>query len=84
MKQRSREGLAEARGEQEEREQLHKELQDVHVWLEAADGVLSEMEQSSSTQELEVGRHASLLVYLLFKIFLVDQSDRLQICPTQT
>ncbi|XP_068456284.1 rootletin-like [Clinocottus analis] len=53
VKQSSSEGLKAARTEQEERERVHKELQGVRVWLEAADGVLSEMQQSSSTEELQ-------------------------------
>ncbi|XP_031728981.1 nesprin-2-like isoform X3 [Anarrhichthys ocellatus] len=53
VKQRSREGLKAARMEVEERERVRKELQGVEVWLQAADALLSEMEQSSSTQELQ-------------------------------
>ncbi|KAM6917369.1 nesprin-2-like [Lycodopsis pacificus] len=53
VKQRSREGLKAARTELEEREQVRKELQGMEVWLQAADALLSEMEQSSSTQELQ-------------------------------
>ncbi|XP_035850399.1 nesprin-2-like isoform X2 [Sander lucioperca] len=53
VKQRSREGLKAARMELEEREKVQVELQGVRVWLEAADGLLSEMEQSSSTEELQ-------------------------------
>ncbi|XP_028420858.1 nesprin-2-like isoform X1 [Perca flavescens] len=53
VKQRSREGLKAARMELEEREKVRLELQAVRVWLEAADGLLSEMEQSSSTEELQ-------------------------------
>lgn len=47
--------------ELEEREKVREELQGVRVWLEAADGLLSEMEQSSSTQELQVGRSSKLV-----------------------
>lgn len=54
VKQRSSEGLEAARMELEEREKVREELHGVQVWLEAADGVLSEMEQSSSAQELQV------------------------------
>lgn len=45
-----------ARAELEERERLGGELQAVGVWLQAADGLLSKMEKSRSTQELQVGR----------------------------
>ena len=41
--------------ELQEREKVWKNLQGIRVWLEAADGLLSEMERSSSTQELQVG-----------------------------
>ncbi|GLD71901.1 nesprin-2, partial [Lates japonicus] len=53
VKQRSREGLDATRMELEEREQVREELQGVRVWLEAADGLLSEMEQNNSTEELQ-------------------------------
>ncbi|KAA8578683.1 hypothetical protein FQN60_017503, partial [Etheostoma spectabile] len=54
VKQRSREGLKAARIELEEREKVRVELQGIRVWLEAADVLLSEMEQSSSsTEELQ-------------------------------
>nr|XP_029131758.1 nesprin-2 [Labrus bergylta] len=53
VKQRSRQGLESARMELEEREKLREELQGVKVWLEAADGLLSEMEQSRSTKQLQ-------------------------------
>ncbi|XP_042357130.1 nesprin-2-like isoform X2 [Plectropomus leopardus] len=53
VKQRSREGLKAARMELEEREKVREELQGVRVWLQAADGLLSQMEHSSSTQELQ-------------------------------
>lgn len=56
VKQRSREGLEAARMELEEREKVQEELHGVQVWLEAADSLLSEMERSSSTRELQVGR----------------------------
>lgn len=56
VKQRSREGLEVARMELEEREKVQEELHGVQVWLEAADSLLSEMEQSSSTRDLQVGR----------------------------
>lgn len=55
MKQRSREGLEAARTELDEREKVGEELHGVQIWLQAADGLLSEMEQSSSTEELQVG-----------------------------
>lgn len=54
MKQQSREGLEAARSELVQREKVQEELQSVRVWLEAADGLLSEMERSNSTQELQV------------------------------
>lgn len=63
VKQRSREGLEAARMELEEREKVCEELQGIRVWLEVADGRLSEMEQSSSTQELQVG-HSSKLLFI--------------------
>ncbi|KAI3367261.1 hypothetical protein L3Q82_008148 [Scortum barcoo] len=53
VKQRSRGGLEAVRMELEEREKVRVELQGVRAWLEAADALLSEMEQSSSTQELQ-------------------------------
>ncbi|XP_047197735.1 titin homolog isoform X9 [Hippoglossus stenolepis] len=53
VKQRSKEGLEASRLELQEREKVWKDLQGVRVWLEAADGLLSEMEKSSSTQELQ-------------------------------
>ncbi len=52
-----------ARIELEEREKVRDELQGIRVWLEAADSLLSEMEQSGSTQELQV-RHSSKLVFI--------------------
>lgn len=55
VKKRSREGLEAARLELEEREKVWEELQGVRVWLRATDGLLSEMEQSNSAQELPVG-----------------------------
>lgn len=55
VKQRSREGLEEARKELEEREKVGEELHAVQVWLQAAHGLLGEMEQSSGTEELQVG-----------------------------
>lgn len=54
MKQRSSEGLEAARTELEEREKVAEELHGVQVWLQAARGLLSEMEQSSGTEELQV------------------------------
>lgn len=56
VKKKSREGLEAARLELEEREKLWEELHGVRLWLEATDGRLSEMEQSSSSQDLPV-RH---------------------------
>lgn len=55
VKQRSRQGLEAARMELEERERVQEELHGVQVWLEAAVSLLTEMEQSSSTKELQVG-----------------------------
>ncbi|KAK5606833.1 hypothetical protein CRENBAI_014970 [Crenichthys baileyi] len=49
----SKEGLLIARLELEEREKIREELQAIRVWLEASESVLSKMEQSSSTQELQ-------------------------------
>lgn len=49
-----------ARMELEEREKVREELQGVRVWLEAADGLLSEMEQNNSTEELQVGHSSAL------------------------
>lgn len=54
VKKRSMEGLESTKLELMEREKVRQELQGVGVWLAAADGLLSEMEQSSSTQELQV------------------------------
>ncbi|XP_075304834.1 nesprin-2-like isoform X3 [Odontesthes bonariensis] len=51
--QKSREGLLAGRLELEDREKHREELQVVCVWLEAADSLLSDMEQCSSTQELQ-------------------------------
>lgn len=59
MKQRSREGLEAARAELEEREKVGEELLAIQMWLQAAHGLLSEMEQSSSTEELQVGGSSS-------------------------
>nr|XP_019964757.1 PREDICTED: nesprin-2-like [Paralichthys olivaceus] len=53
VKLRSKEGLDASRLELQEREKVWKDLQGVRVWLEAADRLLSEMEKSSSTQELQ-------------------------------
>ncbi|XP_013765128.1 nesprin-2-like [Pundamilia nyererei] len=53
VKQRSREGLQAARQELEDREKVREELQGIRVWLKAAASLLTEMEQSSSTQELQ-------------------------------
>nr|XP_020467229.1 uncharacterized protein LOC109966618 [Monopterus albus] len=50
---RSSEGLKAAKLELEEREKVQEQLHGVQAWLEATDGLLSEMEQSSSTQELQ-------------------------------
>lgn len=61
VKQRSREGLEVARVELEEREKAREELHGVQVWLEAADGLLSDTEQSSSPQDLQVGRSSKLI-----------------------
>lgn len=55
VKQRSREGLEAARMELEEREKVAEELHAIQVWLQAAHGLLAEMEQSSGTEELQVG-----------------------------
>lgn len=43
-----------ARQELEDREKVREELQGIRVWLKAAASLLTEMEQSSSTQELQV------------------------------
>lgn len=50
-----------ARAELEEREKVREELHGVQVWLEAADGLLSETEQSSSPQDFQVGRSSKLI-----------------------
>lgn len=55
VKQRSREGLEAVRTELEEREKVGEELHTVQVWLQAARGLLSQMEQSGSPEELQVG-----------------------------
>lgn len=60
VKQRSREGLEAARMELEDREKVGEKLHRVQDWLQAADDLLSEMEQSSSTQELQVGHYSTL------------------------
>lgn len=54
VKKRSGEGLEVVRTELEEREKVREELHGVQLWLEAADVLLSEMEQGRSTQELQV------------------------------
>lgn len=77
VKQRSREGLKAARMELEEREKVQVELQGVRVWLEAADGLLSEMEQSSSTEELQVG-HSSVYRKPEVQLFLKTVCSGLQ------
>ncbi|MED6234135.1 hypothetical protein ATANTOWER_022931, partial [Ataeniobius toweri] len=66
----SREGLLIARLELEEREKIREELQAIRVWLEASESVLSKMEQSSSTQELQemysqLCAHKALLQHIL-------------------
>lgn len=38
-----------------EREKIREEIHSVQVWLEATEGLLAEMEQSSITVELQVG-----------------------------
>ncbi|XP_028298172.1 nesprin-2-like isoform X2 [Gouania willdenowi] len=53
VKQSSKEGLQKARVELQEREKLLQELKSVGLRLEAADGLVSEMQQSSSTEELQ-------------------------------
>ncbi|XP_034531278.1 nesprin-2-like [Notolabrus celidotus] len=53
VKQTSRQGLETTRVELEGREKVRDELQGIKVWLEAADRVLTEMERSGSTQELQ-------------------------------
>ncbi|XP_041668040.1 microtubule-associated protein futsch-like isoform X3 [Cheilinus undulatus] len=53
VKQRSMQGLEAARLELEEREKVREELQGIKVWMEAANGVLSEMEKTGSTQQLQ-------------------------------
>ncbi|KAK2826777.1 hypothetical protein Q5P01_020991 [Channa striata] len=52
VKKKSREGLEAARTELEEREKVREQLHCILIWLETTDGLLSEMEQSNSTQEL--------------------------------
>lgn len=69
VKKKSREGLEVARQELEEREKVWEELQGVRVWLNATDGLLSEMEQSNSAQELPVG-HLSAYTSVLFCFFV--------------
>lgn len=59
--------------ELEEREKVREELQGIRVWLEAADGLLSEMEDSSSTQELQVG-YLSKLVFIRVTAHLILKS----------
>uniref|UniRef100_A0A673ACF5 Nesprin-2-like n=2 Tax=Sphaeramia orbicularis TaxID=375764 RepID=A0A673ACF5_9TELE len=49
----SREGLEATRQELEDREKVREELQSIRVWMEAADHLLSEMEQSSSTSQVQ-------------------------------
>lgn len=56
VKKRSSEGLEEVRMEVEEREKIHEELHSVQLQLEAADVLLTELEQGRSTQELQVRR----------------------------
>lgn len=78
VKQRSSEGLEAARMELEEREKVREELHGVQVWLEAADGVLSEMEQSCSTGELQVSPNENAFIITSQQtsnafLFLVEQ-----------
>lgn len=56
-KQRNRDGLKASRLELEQREKVREELQGVRVWLQAADSLLSELEISGSTQELQVSEN---------------------------
>ncbi|KAG7233816.1 hypothetical protein INR49_006550 [Caranx melampygus] len=53
VKKSSTEGLEAARMELEDRDKVRDELQGIRVWVEAADELLSEMEASNSTQELQ-------------------------------
>lgn len=77
VKQSSMEGLEAARMELEEREKVREELQGIQGWLEAADGLLSEMEQSSSTQELQVGRGSiRAKPHLLFVFFAQNPNEK--------
>lgn len=55
--------------ELEERDKVRDEMQGIRVWVEAADDVLSEMEASNSTQELQVGPAAASGVKLSEKVF---------------
>nr|XP_033497697.1 uncharacterized protein LOC117266566 isoform X2 [Epinephelus lanceolatus] len=87
VKQRSKEGLKAARMELEDREKLREELQGVRVWLEAADGVLSEMKQTSSTQELQEV-HSQLcnqkaLVQRIMESLKMKYSDMYTLVPAE-
>lgn len=59
--------------ELEERDKVRDEMQGIRVWVEAADDVLSEMEASNSTQELQVGP-AAASVKLSEKVFALVRS----------
>ncbi|CAG5866901.1 unnamed protein product [Menidia menidia] len=53
VRQRGSEGVLAVKLELEERDKLREELQVVRVWVEAADSLLSDMEECSSTEELQ-------------------------------
>lgn len=60
VKKRSSEGLEEVRMELEEREKLCEELHGVQLWMEAADVLLSEVEEGRSSGELQVRPSATV------------------------
>ena len=69
VKQKSREVLLAGRLELEDREKHREELQVVCVWLEAADSLLSDMEQCNSTQELQVTPHSEFVFNPTYSCF---------------
>lgn len=68
VKKRSSEGLEKVRMELEEREKVCDELHGVQLWMEAADVLLSEMEQSRSTEGLQVRRSSTKVTSSLLLI----------------
>lgn len=59
VKQSNRQGLEGSRLELDGRQKVQEELQGVRVWLEAAASLLSELELSGNTQELQVSENVT-------------------------